>query len=128
MTLHDLDAARAARAEVADDPPAIRLGGREFGLVSELPLEFADLVLAGRLRLAVGILLADVEDLDVFMANKPTIQDLTEIAGIYGFASLGESLASRKRSNGTSNPSRPTSKRTTGSTSARSSGGRQTNA
>lgn len=124
MTVHDLDEARAARAEVADDPPAIRLGGVDYQLVAELPLEFADLVLAGRLRLAVGILLADIDELESFMAHKPTLGDLTEIAGVYGFRSLGESLASRTRSNGTSKPSRPTSKRTTGSTSARPAGGR----
>ncbi len=125
MTLHDLDAARAARAEVADDPPVIRLGGRDYVLSAEMPLEFADLVLAGRLRLAVGILLDDVEDLEPFMANRPTLGDLVELAQIYGFSSLGESLASRTRSGGTTKPSRPTSKGTTASTSGRPAGGQR---
>lgn len=105
----DLDAARVARAEIADDPPVVTLGGDTYELTRELPLEFGDLVATGRLRLAAGILLADVDQVEAFMANKPTVEDLVEIADLYDFQGLGESRASRRSSKTTSKRSRPTS-------------------
>lgn len=123
----DLDAARAARAEKRQgSAPSITFGGREYPLVAELPVEFTELLEQGRFRLALGILLADLDDIEPFMANKPTVEDLSAIADVYGFGGgLGESPASGASSNGIGKSSRPTSKRTTGSTSGKPAGARR---
>lgn len=122
----DLDAARADRAaaraamdEGRGADPVITLGGREYVLVPELPLSFYEFLARDRPRLAAAILLAHPEDLEPFMGNEPTMDDLGEISRLYGFRSLGESRASGRSSNGTGSTSRPTSKRTTDSTSGR---------
>lgn len=121
MPTVDLDAARAARAEARGESTTVVVGGREYELSPELPVEFAEHMRFDRIKDALGTLLADPDDLEAFWATRPTIDDVIEIARTYG-VDLGEFMASSTSSNGTSRPARPTSKRTTASTSGKRSG------
>ena len=111
MARLDLDSARAARAEKQEEF-VIAFGGRDYTLPAEMPLEFAEHLVNVQLRAAMATLLDD-EDLDEFMAAKPSLDDVAELAQAYGFSGLGESRASRSSSPNGSRSSRPTSRRTT---------------
>lgn len=91
----DLDAARAARAELAGPAPTVKFGGKILTLPVEMPLDFALLAAAEKFRDAIGALLGD--QADVFFGMAPSIQDvfaLIEMASsVYGL-SVGESEAS----------------------------------
>lgn len=91
----DLDAARAARQETADDPAVIRFGGKDFELPRELPLDFAIAAQHGDLRGIVKALLNGQSD--EFFELGPSLQDVEMIADqaahIYGVA-VGDSSAS----------------------------------
>lgn len=121
----DLNAKRAARAEARNEPHVVEFGDRDYELVYELPIEFAELLNAGRFKMAVGLILADPEDLAEFMSNSPTFEDIKEIAEVFGLDGLGESSASASSSNNTSSRSRPTSNRSTALTSAKRAGARK---
>ncbi len=109
----DLDAKRAARAEARDELPTVKFNKKTYQLVAELPLEFGEHLVAGRFRTAVEILLDDPKQVEAFMAGRPVMEDLAEIAQLYGFGGLGESSASNGSSRSTSRPSKQTSKRVT---------------
>lgn len=49
----DLDAARAARLETANDPPVVTIGGETFQLPPELNIDVVDHASAGEFKLAV---------------------------------------------------------------------------
>jgi hypothetical protein len=89
----DLDAARAARAETTA-PVVVRLGGEDFELPNELPLEAA--MSADDPVAFLTALLGNRAD--EFMAAGPSIADVAtlaeSIASVYGFESPGESVAS----------------------------------
>jgi hypothetical protein len=112
----NLDAKRAARAEARGENPIVTLGGREFELVGEMPLALVEKLTSGDMAGAVELLLADADDIDEFMANRPTVKDLEAIAEIYSAGGLGESSASTRSSTSTGKPSRPTSNGSTPST------------
>lgn len=93
----DLDAARAARAEVAGEQaaPVIKFGGRDFRLPNEMPFEFAELCHDGKIRDGLVVLLNG--QADDFFALQPTLGDIETlangVAGLYG-VDLGKSAAS----------------------------------
>lgn len=99
----DLDAARAARREVAREPISIVLDGAEYHLPPELPFQVAEAMseMAGADGAEVGVALAKVvqaflgEGYGAFMASQPSIEDLNvlveNLAKAYGF---GESNGS----------------------------------
>lgn len=116
MSLVDLDAKRAARAEL-HGPKEIRLGGETFTLPAELETAFVDATaeeVMGKVgfREAFRVLVGD-EHLERFLATHPTVEDLAEIAQMYG-VTLPESSASAPSSPKSGKPSRLTGKRTTG--------------
>lgn len=114
----DLDAARAARAEVDDAPPIVRFGGQTFELPSELPIDFAFRQREGDLRGAIGLLFGDAADR--FFGLRPSVADIAELADgvlkMYGLTP-GEAKASGSSSPNGGASSRPTSSASTGSTS-----------
>mgnify|MGYP007071595981 FL=1 len=76
----DLDAARAARAEVDTSPaPVIRLGGKDWQLPKELPADFAMLAAMGDLVGAMKALIGD-EAFPEFWAIGLSMNDLETIA------------------------------------------------
>jgi hypothetical protein len=88
----DLDAARAARAE--SEPVTVVFGGEEFTLPPELPLEAA--TAAGEPTRFIEVMFGDQHE--AFMQLRPSMNDVMTlangIAAAYGFASVGESVAS----------------------------------
>lgn len=103
--LIDLDAARAARAEERGEAPVLKLGGKEFALPVELPLEFGRLWSTGQtfegLQLLIGLDRWD-EFRECHMSNLDLEQFIIELAKVYqvpnGKASSGSSKSSGKRS------------------------------
>jgi hypothetical protein len=91
----DLDQAKAARAEVAKEPVAIKFGGEEFELPAELPADFALLASEDREYEALRALFR--ADTERFFGLRPSLDDVTEliaqIGTVYGL-SVGESPAS----------------------------------
>lgn len=123
MEAFDLDAARAARAELRGDPPCFLFGGQKFTVPAEIPAEFAYLL--DDPKEALRFLLQD--QFDDFWAHRPSKEDLVAlVAWIAGGAGMtpGESMASAGSSPNGSGRSRPTSPATTAKTSARRSSGR----
>ncbi|MEM9609927.1 MAG: hypothetical protein AAGA99_21080 [Actinomycetota bacterium] len=105
----DLDEARAAKRERAERR-AIRLGGREFEVVDELPIDTMELASQGRFREALVGLLVDPEaDGDELLSHHPKLSEFESILGHVFGVDLGEASASSPRSGSTSRRSRPTS-------------------
>ena len=123
----DLDAARAARAEVRGEAPTITIGGETFTLPPELPMRYVWTLVDGEDMDSLKVLFDG--QLDRFLATDPTREDiLALVAGIpelYGLASEGESPASDGSSGNGSGHSRPTSAASTRSTSAKPAGVRR---
>lgn len=123
----DLDAARAARAEVGGDRPRVMLGGEEFLLPAELPMRYIWTLADGDDMAALKVLFNG--QLERFLATEPTKEDIVALAGavprLYGMGQSGESSASAGSSKNGSNRSRPTSPASTASTSARRVTGRK---
>lgn len=123
----DLDAQRAARQEIAGDPPAIVIGGKRIEIPRELALRFAtefmDLLNAGDVEAGLRILLKP-DAYDQFMAADPTVEDLAALTSalpqLYGLE-LGKSDGSPASSASGGTSSRRTSKGTTASTSGKRS-------
>lgn len=115
MTVLDLDAARAARAEkrTADDGHAIRLGGADMPLPDELPFAFGLALGEGRPHDALKALLGQdgyrraIEECD--LTSDDWAEILAEVPQMYGFASAPESLASSDDSPDGGTPPRQTS-------------------
>lgn len=123
MEAFDLDAARAARAEMRGDPPCFVFGGQKFVLPVELPVEFSYLLRDA--KEAIQFLLGD--DFDDFWSHRPSKQDILDLVAWVGNAygtSSGESSASDGSSQNGSSRSRRTSPATTKSTSAKRASGR----
>lgn len=123
MDAFDLDAARAARAELRGDPPVFLFGGQKFTVPVELPIEFAYLL--DDPKEAMRFLLQD--QFEDFMAQRPSKDDIFELVTWVGKTaglSVGESSASGGSSPTASSPSRPTSPATTRPTSAKRASGR----
>lgn len=128
MGVLDLDAARAARAaksEAEAEGHTVVLDGQEFALPPEMPAAFALHVLEGNIFRGLEKLFGP-EQYAAFDKIGYSIDDLIELADgvahLYGFENVGEALASRRSSSNNGKRSRPTSKRSTDSTSATSSG------
>lgn len=110
----DLDAARAARKEGKGEPPEVIFGGATYTLPVEMPFEIVeqlallqnangdDASAAEPVLAVVHLLLGD--QYEAFMANHPSMDDLTALAKgamqEYGVGP-GESQASRRSSNAT---------------------------
>lgn len=132
MATLDLDAERAARAETPGGH-TLRVGGREFALPAELPHGFGQACIeapakgeegvARALRLLFG---GQYDDLVDQRLTDPDIADLfNKLPALYGLDGLGESSASNGSSPSTGSRSRPTSKRTTASTSGKRAGAKR---
>lgn len=109
----DLDAARAARAEARGEAPSVVVNGREFKLVPELPLMFAEALRENRMWEAQQLMLLNKDELEDFLACELTSDDLEAIAEAYSAGTVGESRASRRSSTNGGRPSRPTSNAST---------------
>ena len=123
MEAFDLDAARAARAEMRGDPPCFLFGGQKFTLPVECPAEFAYML--DDSKEALRFLLGD--QFDEFWAHRPSKEDILELVRCVGKTAgmtVGESSASGGSSPKGSSPSRPTSPATTRRTSAKRASGR----
>jgi len=116
MATIDLDARRAARTEADNEPHTATLGGKQYRFKPRMPLEFTDLLSAGRMGEAMQLLLVDPADWQRMRTSQPDEDDLMAIAELYG-VDLGEAPASAPSSPSTGARSRPTSRRTTASTS-----------
>lgn len=88
----DLDALRAKRLEAVEDR-RVRLAGREWSLVAEMPFEFAEAWAERKRRRCVELLLADPKDVAAFIAAKPSNEDFLAIIDTYG-TTPGKSSAS----------------------------------
>lgn len=108
----DLDAKRLARQHAV--PTQLRLGGKDFTLPAELPLEVGELANANDL-MGVMKLLIPADQWDDFLAARPTMNDVLDIVGHYT-DELGESAASIASSAATGQLSRQTSAGSTVST------------
>lgn len=128
MARLDLNARRAARSEAENEPHEVALGfdvdgaERMYRFVPRLPLEFTDLVSAGRLGEAMQLLLVDQADWEQLRKDVPDDDDLAAIAELYA-VNIPQSVGSAPSSMNGSRASKPTSRRTTGSTSRRPVGG-----
>jgi hypothetical protein len=122
MGVLDLDAARAARAEASGERHTFIFKEVTFELPVEVPADFAFFLLESKPREALQALIGD-ERFEEFWALRPSVADLTELAGgvarLYSFGDMGESVASGVSSNNGGRPSRRTSPATTRSTSGR---------
>jgi hypothetical protein len=120
MGVLDLDAARAARAEVAGESHEVLFKKTTFELPVECPADFAFYLVEGKPREALRSLLGD--RFDAFWALGPSIADLEEltagVARLYSFGDVGESVASVASSMNGGKPSRRTSPASTRRTSA----------
>lgn len=88
----DLDALRAARLETVP-ARAVRLGGRTWALVPEVPFEFAEAWAQRERRRCVELVLADPTDVSDFMALRPSNDDFNALLEAYATTS-GKSSAS----------------------------------
>jgi len=88
----DLDALRAQRLEAVGDR-RVRLGGREWALVPEMPFEFAEAWAARQRRRCAELLLADPKETAAFMAVRPSNDDFLALIDSYG-TTPGKSSAS----------------------------------
>ena len=88
----DLDALRAKRLETVGER-RIRLGGREWVLVPEVPFEFAEAWAARRRTRCAHLLLADKDDVEAFMACEPSNEDFNALLDSYA-TTPGKSSAS----------------------------------
>lgn len=84
----DLDAARAARAEVAKENPVIKFAGENWALPPELPWAIAEAAGAATAEAAIAAVRSLLGDRwDAFLACGPTIDDmrilLENIAALY---------------------------------------------
>jgi hypothetical protein len=122
----DLDAARAARAEAAGEPPTVKLSGRTFTLPHELGVRFATIIADGDVEEAVRYLFNG--QADAFWELDPHPEDIKAFfAGlrtVYGI-DPGESSASSTSSGNGGGPSRPTSPATTKQTSGKPAMGKR---
>jgi hypothetical protein len=114
----------AIRAEIKPgEPVEVRTGRHVFHVHPEMPWDFAVAWAAGRVQDALA-LLVPAKELDQFRAAvfADNASRETALARIQAIYDVGESKASSRSSTNGGTRSRPTSKRTTGSTSAGSSG------
>jgi hypothetical protein len=132
----NLDAFKAARVEARpkkdQKPHTVRFGGKVFKFaVLEQPFALAEgIAFARHDRIIEGLqLLLGPKGWAAFDALGPSDKDIADFAeaaaNIFGFGELGESEASGRSSPPTSDTSRPTSNGSTGSTSAKRSGGKK---
>lgn len=83
MATIDLDARRAARAEAENKPHEVILEGRTYLLRPRMPLEFTDLLNAGRMGEAMQLLLVNPEEWADLRKAVPDDDDLAGIAEVY---------------------------------------------
>jgi hypothetical protein len=115
--LIDLNARRAAAASATREPKTLRVNERDFVLRDQIPLAVVAATNDGDLVEAARRLLADPDnDFNDFI-EVVSIDELAWLISNYG-ASLGESSGSTPPSDGTGEPSPPTSDASTTSTSA----------
>ena len=117
----DLDAKRAARAEVQKTPHELVFGGETFEVPARMPLEVLDLMTDGKMRAAFALLLGGEEETTRFFEHRPDDLDLEALMSVYNpDGDAPESSASAASLPSIGRRSRPTSKPTTTSTSPKS--------
>lgn len=114
----DLNARRHARAETLGDAPTFELGEDTFTLPHGIPLAVLELLKSAQLSDALAMLVGGAEQADRLLLvhgfdHLDAIDVIEHMTGL----PLGEYLASTNSSTSTGERSRPTSRRTTGSTS-----------
>lgn len=134
----DLDARRAARREAASEPVSFTFGGETFDLPVEMPVAAIELVAGVDVEAlsdeqAVGLIvpilraLLGPEQWARFSTHSPTLEDVSDLSD-YIWESYGISPQTPSQSppsaRATGARSKPTSKRRTASTPARSSAAR----
>ena len=73
----DLDAARAARAEAANEKPVVRFAGSDWELPPELPWAIAEAATSNDVAAAIGAVKSLLgSQWDAFQTNNPTIEDM----------------------------------------------------
>jgi hypothetical protein len=122
VVLIDLDAARAARAELNGEHSVVRFGGEMFDLPAECPLDFILALNDDEPKTAVEALVG--EQWERFWAHRPSREDIRELArGVADAYGLGGGMSESPASGGSSKTggrrSRRTSLPTTESTSAK---------
>ena len=128
MARLDLNAKRAARSEAENRPHEVVLGfdasGAEqvFLFQPRLHLETTSLLLAGRGDEVLKLNLVNPDDWERLRKAVPDESDLLDILNELYAADVGESPASARSSKNGGQNSRPTSKGSTRSTSAKRAG------
>lgn len=90
----DLDAMRAARAEVEQEPVVIRFGGEEFTLPPEMPVGLPVYAQSGDLEGVLATLFGDEARRFMSRASVQDVHDLVDgVLEVYGLTE-GESDAS----------------------------------
>ena len=113
----DLDAVIAA--EVAGEPIPVKVGGKTYKVRPEMPWDTARLVGDGDAHAAFAGLTVNGDGpafAEAMLADNPSWQQIT--ARLNAIYATGESAASQRSSTNGGRRSRPTSKPSTGSTSA----------
>jgi hypothetical protein len=121
MAKLDLD---ALRAEADMTPHEVTVGGQTFQFRAQMPVEYTDLLNAGKLGEALKLLLVDPGDWEQFRLAVPDAQDLTWITELYA-VDQGESAASVPSSPSGNGSSRPTSNGSTASASPKPASARR---
>lgn len=117
----------ALRAEADMTPHEVTLGGKTYRFRARMPLEFAELLNAGKLAEAVKLLLVDGSEYEQFREAIPDDQDLLAITDLYA-VDLPESGRSAPSSLNGGPSSKSTSNGSTPSTSPRRAGARRPSA
>lgn len=111
----DLDAARAARAEL-HTPRVLRLGGEEFDLPAELPFAFGDCLNQRDAGASLRALLGEDSygrAIALGLSSDDWGEILQQVPTLYGFADEGESEAPPPSPKRAGKRSKPTSRGTT---------------
>lgn len=124
MAKLDLNARRAARSEAEKEPHEVELGHDADGnplvwrLRPQMPVEYTDLLVQGRMAEALRLLLVDEDDWPELRKQVPDDDELTAISELYAVtppespASAGSSTSdgtsSRRTSNGSTASTSPT--------------------
>lgn len=123
MTL-DLNARRAALAESGEAAMPVVLGNAPDGtpltwtFSTEMPINAVELLNLGDMMGVLRLLLPP-DQVDAFSAQRPSMQEVSEIVTAISGVAVGNLQASTASSANTGKPSRPTSNASTTLTSAR---------
>jgi hypothetical protein len=113
VTVLNLNAKRAARANARGEPLQMQLGEELFDLMPEMPIDIIELCTKTKFVEALRQMLARPdEDWDRLIVCRPTFTDVMDIIEFFG-AQMGESLRSASSSKRTGTQFPPTGADTT---------------